>query len=512
MKNIKVYKIAKYLVESTDYLTTNQLAQKLNVAPKTITNHMDDVDELFAKNNIYLERTRGIGIKIHANPEQIAEFFQVVTSLNVDNEKTDSLDRKIYILDLLLNKNETINVADLEEVLFLSRPSIYKDLDDVTKWLAEHEIKLKRTRKEGISIEAGEKRTRIAIINWYMMTQKYLTEDNAKRGFEYLDPLNLNVLVNQYREFFSNTTIDNVVKDIESEFNMKFVMDEFHRICILLHIALPRYIKGHTVTIRAEVKELLRKNSGVSKLQKLAKIVKKHCNIELYQNELYYLYGIIVMAKTHENEYAYATSIEDAVIKKVSDKVYEYYDIRDKQNFEHELKLHLANVIGKFHLGADFYNPLQSQMESAFPDIYKLAKIVVPIIKSYYNYTIPKDEIAYIALHIASAIERSKQKLNTCFIYNSSYSEARFFMETIQNNVPHINITNFLPHPPSHKIILDEDVDLVLTNTRQKLDCNIKSIALPAILTKDHIISFEKTIIDMYEQVNLKRIKIKDII
>ena len=57
--------------------------------------------------------------------------------------------------------------------MFLSRPTIYKLIDELTVWFQEVEIKLNITRK-GISIIYGERRYRQALKNWMIETMRLI--------------------------------------------------------------------------------------------------------------------------------------------------------------------------------------------------------------------------------------------------------------------------------------------------------------------------------------------------
>ncbi len=81
---------------------------------------------------------------------------------NIQYNHTSNQEKKLYIIYLLLSDEEPIHISELEEIMFLSRPTIYKLIDELTVWFQEVEIKLNITRK-GISIIYGERRYRQAL-------------------------------------------------------------------------------------------------------------------------------------------------------------------------------------------------------------------------------------------------------------------------------------------------------------------------------------------------------------
>lgn len=518
MYDVKVYQIVNYLLSTSDYVTSSEIGEAISFSSKTVLNHFPQVESLLEEHNLSLEKVRGRGCKLVGDYEAKSKLLISLSKVHMNSNALSVLERKLYILDMLLNQQRSITISELEELLYISRPSLYKDIDGIEDWLNERDIQLIRSRKNGIHIKCGEKRLRIAIADWYNETKHYIS--SIKLGDDkvckYLDPLKLNEALNQYKKFIPQKSIDNIVNEIEDIFNVKFVKKEFSRLCVILHIALPRFTQGHEVSMRSVIKNQLSTPEYQLNINKMTDIIYKHTSVKISENEKYYLFGILSMAQTHDNQHYLRVNniyknINHSIVEKVALEVYSYFKIADKLNFETELERHLGNVINRFSLAADFTNPLDEKVESQYPQIYSIAKTVVPIIKSYYNYTLPKGEISYLTLHIATAIEKSKKPLCACFIYNCSYSEARLFVETIKNYISEMYIQNYIPYPISNKVVLTNDVDLVITNASSDLECNIKTLYIPTLPQSSDIIDLHKSVMQIYNDINMQKIQIKPI-
>lgn len=59
----------------------------------------------------------------------------------------------------------------------------------------------------------------------------------------------------------------------------------------------------------------------------------------------------------------------------------------------------------------DFHNESVEEVKRNHQDAFAIALRTKSIFEEFYNHDIPIEEVTYIALHIAAAIERSKKNL-----------------------------------------------------------------------------------------------------
>ena len=79
-----------------------------------------------------------------------------------------------------MNEDEKIHISELEEILYLSRPTIYKLIHEVEEWFRQTDIELTMDHK-GISIRYGERRYRQALKNWIAETTWLFNKKQEKR-------------------------------------------------------------------------------------------------------------------------------------------------------------------------------------------------------------------------------------------------------------------------------------------------------------------------------------------
>ena len=166
-KNKKIhFSILENILLKDGYITTQELSKIIGVSAKTITNYMDKVHQLCDEYNLQLLSKKSKGYIIE-------EDTYLKQSIANSIKHTDTLphfkeERRLFLLHILLTAKEPLKISYLEYHLHISRPSVYKCLDDIDNWLKNYKLVLHKKNYCGVFIEKGEKRRRLAIIDWYL--------------------------------------------------------------------------------------------------------------------------------------------------------------------------------------------------------------------------------------------------------------------------------------------------------------------------------------------------------
>ena len=157
MYNKITYGILQKLVSSGGYVTAQELAESLNVSRRTILNYMKEVKQVALEQRFVLFSKPSRGYSLEISDAQIK-------NLELSDKgyyKLYDKERELYVAEQLLSEEGPIRVSELQDILFLSRPSIYKLLHKLKEQFESFEIKLIFS-KEGVYLSGGEKRFRRA--------------------------------------------------------------------------------------------------------------------------------------------------------------------------------------------------------------------------------------------------------------------------------------------------------------------------------------------------------------
>ena len=90
-----------------------------------------------------------------------------------------------------------------------------------------------------------------------------------------------------------------------------------------------------------------------------------------------------------------------------------------------------------------------------------MAQQIIPIVQNIAKISFPEDEVAYIAMHIASAIEQSLPPLKVLFLYEHRFSELKYSSSLIEAHIKEIEIIDKMKYQeyqnntqlPEHNIL-----------------------------------------------------------
>lgn len=170
----RVLQIIKILMNSNEILTISKIANELNASNKTIRNDLSYVEKLLDENHLKLVKKTGIGIYVEGEERDKLKVLSLIKAYKLMGSQYTSGDRQLYILNQLLKQNKKNTISSLQNELFISRPSIYKDLEKVKEWLMQRHIKLIYDKKEGFILLAGEKRIRKAMFDFFCIVKNIM--------------------------------------------------------------------------------------------------------------------------------------------------------------------------------------------------------------------------------------------------------------------------------------------------------------------------------------------------
>ena len=159
----RIFNIVDLLINNKDGMTINDIAEKLNVSNKTIRNDLMEVNKFIDGADLVMIKKPGVGIKIEGPEDKKLNILNdIKNKLNMVDAFSPEA-RKNYILKRLFMSRENLTMQELGDELYVSRVTIYKDLNDVEKWLLNYNLTLRKKQNYGIEIAGEEENWRNAI-------------------------------------------------------------------------------------------------------------------------------------------------------------------------------------------------------------------------------------------------------------------------------------------------------------------------------------------------------------
>ncbi len=492
--NIRVFQIAKLLLGKTTTTTYDSIAKELQVSSKTIRNQIHDVESFLHTYQISLQKRAGIGISVAGSEASILAAYQECARYVNTQQGYDQNIRQTIILYLLLSHKKRITMQTLEDMLYITRPSIYRDLETIEKRLQQYDIKLKKTRKDGIYLETGEKRRRQAIYDWAMEAQA-------------MNHLLLTADISSYLAYlFSEQTrerkyVKELMDYIQKVCDTNIILDEYERIIVLFLISFYEIRNNRYVSLHHETSNKIKNKKILETLQAQIPTLEGKFSITPTTEEIIYLSAVISSAKSHNYLATNLESSNPTLIRKVISEfcaeLRHYTQPFDEDYMQEELFPYLEKLLQKSNFAFDFYNPLASDMIQNYPHHFELALLLNPIMLKHVDLVLPSREIASIALLLAHLQERTIHQFNAYYFYSQGYFESSYATALINHNVPYIKIIKTLPITSFSQIDLN-NVDILLSNQLLPVK-KIPAFVIPALPDNTFLIRFRESMQVLYD-------------
>lgn len=433
------------------------IASTINVSERTIRTDISNLNDYLIDKNAKIKLIRQKGYILDCEDEKkIIDWWGNFNKTEGYSLLGSLEERQNYLFALLLNELKYYSVYELMEHLCISKNTLYMYLKNIRKTLSNYNLKLINNTNTGFKVIGTEYDKRKAILDLFLINdlQSYLV------GFTDLEKL-----------FLTNIDLD-LLKTLESKhlYSLQLLDSDFYHKNIISTIALAiaRVKEGLTINeISIEVPKLM--DHALDAIYSFLKEIENAFSITLPINEINYFIltlsinvpRLIKNPKNHPSE-------SSIIVDELLTSIYETSNLnwtKDKILFE-DLVNHIENFIKISSIDKERKNPILSTIINSFPFAYSLSLTHLGVIGKKYNIFFSEDEVGYIALHIAGAIERHKaktQQLNVIIVCGGGFAMSKIIESKINKKFPNkFNIKKTYSYA-EFQLSNISDIDLTIT-------------------------------------------------
>jgi activator of the mannose operon, transcriptional antiterminator len=475
------YEILKILLARKEPITTKELGNLMNVSDRTIRSDLSGIKEVIGKHNLKLIKKTGIGIWIEgSNKAKQQLLFDWDNNPKINENFLSPKDRQKFILLKLLLGKSRFYLEYFTSELYVSKSTIEKDLQVISEKLRQFNLKLENHGNGGLYISGDEISIRNAIANLITDEKESVGNITALDNIEKM----LDVDIHQIKKILVNA---------EEKFNIRFSYFNFNNIAIHIAITLKRVIEGKAISFPNNLIDNLNKNSIDRELAiYIADSIKKRMHITMPINETYYLL-MHILGSQIEPKKIISEDDEKKENSILAEKISEEFitmvskitglELYDDKNLQEGLKIHLMPVIHRIQYDLNLYNPLLADIKTEYSYAYELSWLINALFEKYLGKSVGEDEIAFIALHLAVAIEKDRKKINIAVVCSTGVGISRLIKTRLEKRFPQLNIKNIALNVPSKQ--LEEEVDLIISTF--KLETNKPYVKVSPLLNEEDI-------------------------
>ncbi|MDF2614363.1 MAG: uncharacterized protein K0S71_2149 [Clostridia bacterium] len=476
----RIKRIIYLLLEETNYITVQFIAEKTNISSRTVIRELILVESWLSEKGIFLEKKKGTGIRVHLEDSEREKLKNSLLE-----EKADLIyspeQRLVMLKAELLKKFELTKLYTLTRLFDVTEGTISADLDKLEVWLEKYNLVITRKPGLGIYIEGSEMSVRSAIIS--LIYEQFHEADlinliiNKEKS-----PVNLSLIQHKINQVILDfMDVGNIqlgkklLAYIEDKMGYQIADNSLVSLIIRFSVTVLRCQQGVYIS-EADDSELKLKNERILALVKewFSSQTALFIN-EIPERELYYLAIHIRGAKLRETSSNHKISMtEDYKTIKLAREIIYIAEketgiyLEDNEKLLIGLVRHLRPALYRMKMRLDIMNPLLEDIKQMYPKLFEATRKCALIIEEKEHVSVPEDEIAYLATHIGAAIKSEKRNIRKVYravvACTNGIGASQLLVTEIEREFPSIRIVDVVSTIDMDVFKLEaEDVDFIIT-------------------------------------------------
>lgn len=391
-----------YLSRAEGWTPASEIADHLGVSTRTVRSYVTAVKVAAAPLDVIISSPDGYRLNRDAHAEYVAR--------ERGEERTGTPRERItFLVTRLTHAGVELDVHDLAESLFVSESTLEADLRHVRALAREAGLELVRNGDHVrlVGPDAAHRR----------LVSRLFTEEHAAGLID----------LRRVQESFGVEDLSGFKTEVMGALESHgYTVNEFGLDRVLVHTAIAvERSRGSVLAYEA--------TPPVDPVgADLDRLVGERFGTRLPAEELAALTALLITrAGTRVTPGIDAVKYVD-VLRRIVDRAQEEFLVDlDDDAFLTRLAAHVGNLVIRAREGVGNPNPLAKTIKSSYPLTYELAVFIASEIQREFDIEIGDDEIAYIALHIGSHLERrgSHGAQLTCVLVSPGYHDIADLLE-----------------------------------------------------------------------------------
>jgi len=506
--NSRQYEILETMIETPMPVSIKIIAIKLGISVRIVRYNLPIIEYwLTTKNIIHSRASNGCILVSGSNNKEILSR-EMERDARLD--PLLSLNERFQVLLLTMMRDEPLVIKELEQKLGVSRPTIIKDLDKAEKWLAGRHLQLIRRTGFGILITGKEEYLRETLVNLILDNTGTTPLLAFCDGFKTLllsqlqGSLILRKTILSMLDDLDLRTYKHLVGSVIRETDL--ILTDEVLISLILHVAIlvKRVRMGKAISSSSSFDDEKVK-SQLNFAREIATRIEKRLCIHLPASEVEF---IAMQVSDLRNRYNVTNTDREIELRETSPEIlFLVGDLLREASFElhpylmldqdliYSLSSHLKVTIRRLQMGFAIRNPLLSDIRREYPYIFKVAQKSSAILSSKLNLSIPDEEIGFIAMHFAAALERLRPygvKKRVLVVSGNGLGANTLLVSRIHGAFPDIHVEDVkLPAE-----IIDKKIPLQidgLISIVGNISVGIPSVVVSPLLTEEDKTAIKNT-------------------
>ncbi len=443
------------LLDAERPLSAQRLGERLGISARTLRYRLPLLQTWLSRYGVELVVKPRQGLQLNA-PVEIRQ------RLRVELQQGDCLpvlrgnERATYILFLVLVGREKLTLEIVRQRLGVSRATLLRDLRGVELRLNEKGLLLRRSRRQGLQIFGPEAVQRHLIIEMLLHAglDEALTELILRGKVDLTTYAAFQRLLLAEVKEWNLSVARRFVARLEREMGLTLMDDDLLFLTLYWALALQRIQRQRLVSPLERTAEVILSAQEVAQVEALVKTFSVAHGTPIPRDEVIQL---VVEIKACQGQLTLATStkvasetdlsrlVAEQMLKRVGERL--GYNLC-QPDILNQMAMHLSRALTRLQAGLPLYNPLTQEVQQAYAHLWQPSMEVVQQVKMQFDLTIPAEEVAYLVMYLALAVQLAEQSQKPRFrvlvACPTGGVMARLLVYRLQNAFPEIEIVDTL--------------------------------------------------------------------
>lgn len=415
MIETRTKEIFDYLTSDYELHSSEEIGKALEFSSKTVQKEINILNSYIKDKGAMIKSESGKGYQFLILDENMFKDFlrnQWFKYAYFHQENANKDLRIESILKLLLFSNSYIKQQEIADMFYVSLSQINKDIKKVRELLEVYNIRLISKPYYGMKVAGDEKDIRLAIRNEIGEDPEIFRNDEEKELF---------------------IRIQEIIDGIKFPESFYITYANFKNLVVHIYISILRIREGQYIELTDDLSQRVVTYEEFNIANLVVSELNEKLDIEFPQDEILYLTMHLITKNSVTNFEKVSPEISE-LAQIMIDEIYKVtkYDFRSNIDLFFALSLHLGPLIERIRYGLTMKNPILKDIKDN-QVAFMLATIAASPINIRYHTRLSDDEVGYLALHIASAMDNNyKQKRDILVVCGSGNSSAQMMKAQIE--------------------------------------------------------------------------------
>ena len=408
-------------------------------------------------------------------------------------------ERQIIMLMHLLNAREYITIAQLSDLLFLSRNTVRSDLEVIRGWVEENGLELITKTSKGLYIQGDEQSIRNGIMKLFLLNVNiYVSEE---------ENIFRRLLLREFDLHDVCLSVERVLQEAEEKFHVRlaerFYRETVYWLTLMVNrLKIEKKLKGQSGdtkylknNYKYEIGEYLLMNLGAE------------YEIEFSEAEVLELTTWLMGGSYFKNQKKSGEAIDVQLLtNEFISKIFSELKINFYLDFHlyDLLQDHIRAATWRVRYGYDTKNPLLDQLYDRYGHLFDIVKKNLSSLEAHIGEEFSLHELSFIVMYIAAIIEEKKlidTEVKVVVACSMGRSTAQYVAAKVQSACSGVKIVDIISTPNVETYT--EMADVVIS-TMPVVGCRLPTIQIDLEHMREGIQEVGRILISIQDQKQLE--------